>query len=162
MLSMWRFHFSLFWIVTPSSLSASTWGMAVSLTETSTACGPCEAVTSMEEHFEALIIMWSVCAEAETLSMTICVLLRPSLPFPSGVTANVMSSTNFHLSEWWAATSLTITRNTTGSSLVPCGTPQVTVRRSEMVPLTRTRCLRLVRKALTQGSSFRRTPACAN
>ena len=71
---MWRLHFRLLWIVTPSSLSAFTWGTAVSLTETSEGRGLREAVTSMEEHFEALIIMWSLSAEAETPSMASCVL----------------------------------------------------------------------------------------
>ena len=37
--------------MTPSSLSAFTWGTAVSLTETSEGRGLREAVTSMEEHF---------------------------------------------------------------------------------------------------------------
>jgi len=48
--------------------------------------------------------------------------------------------------------SLMYSRNNKGPRMVPCGVPEVTDDQSEHVPLTTTRCMRPIRKCLSQFS----------
>ena len=65
----------------------------------------------------------------------------------------VMSSTYFHLKGAAEATSLTMTRNTTGPTLVPCGTPQVMADHWDVVLPRQTHSCLLLKKSEIHGRS---------